>query len=137
MEDLRSVGESSCNCGVGTEQRVQSLMFMMLMNNFNQLNMFRAIFHSSSGALDCVYSLWYNAPTMLSAGGQPVTNREHRRCFLPQQSLLLLRMGEIIAQNMLSSLKLLIKLLYLHPVGSLCYCLLAIRLNLLGPELFF
>ena len=26
-------------------------------------------FRPSSGALDCVYSLWYNAPTMLLAGG--------------------------------------------------------------------
>jgi hypothetical protein len=25
-------------------------------------------FRKSSGALDCVYSLWYNAPTMLPAG---------------------------------------------------------------------
>ena len=31
-------------------------------------------------------------------------------------------MGEIIARNMLSSLKLLIKLLLLHPVGCLYYC---------------
>jgi len=45
-------------------------------DNYNQLNMFRA----SSGALDCVYSLWYNAPAMLQ----------------------LLRMGEIITRNMLS-----------------------------------
>jgi len=45
----------------------------------------------SSGELDCVYSLWYNAPAM------PVhytTSCKH--------SLVLLRMGEIIARNMLS-----------------------------------
>jgi len=27
-------------------------------------------FRLSSGALDCVYSLWYKAPKMLPAGGQ-------------------------------------------------------------------
>jgi len=37
-------------------------------NNFNQLNMFRAIVRPSTGALDYVYSLWYNAPTMLPVG---------------------------------------------------------------------
>ena len=31
LEDQRSVGESSCNCGDGTEQRVRSLMFMTMM----------------------------------------------------------------------------------------------------------
>jgi hypothetical protein len=31
LEDRRIVGESSCNCGDGTDQRVQSLMFMMKM----------------------------------------------------------------------------------------------------------
>jgi len=40
-----------------------------------------------------------------------------------QHSLVLLRMGEIIAQNMLSWLKLLIKLLLLHLVGCLYYCI--------------
>ena len=29
-------------------------------NYFNQLNMFRAIISPILGALDCVYSLWYN-----------------------------------------------------------------------------
>ena len=33
LEDRRNVGESSCNFGEGTDQRVQSLMFMM-MNDF-------------------------------------------------------------------------------------------------------
>ena len=37
-------------------------------------------------------------------------------------SLVLLRMGEIIVRNMLSWLKLLIKLLLLHLVGCLYYC---------------
>ena len=40
-----------------------------------------------------------------------------------KHSLLLLRMGEIIARNMLSWLKLSIKLLMLHPVGCLYYCI--------------
>ena len=30
LEDRRNVGESSCNFGDGTDQRVQSLMFMMM-----------------------------------------------------------------------------------------------------------
>jgi len=30
LEDRRSVGASSCNCGDGTDQRVQSYMFMMM-----------------------------------------------------------------------------------------------------------
>ena len=31
LEDRRSVGASSCNCGDGKDQRVRSLMFMMTM----------------------------------------------------------------------------------------------------------
>ena len=31
LEDRRNVGENSCNFGDGTDQRVQSLMFMMVM----------------------------------------------------------------------------------------------------------
>ena len=31
LEDRRNVGKSSCNSGEGTDQRVQSLMFMMTM----------------------------------------------------------------------------------------------------------
>ena len=37
-------------------------------DNFNQLNMFRAIFSPILRSTDSVYSLWYNAPMMLSAG---------------------------------------------------------------------
>ena len=58
----------------------------------------------------------------------------HRRCCLPaapsvhyttscKHSLVLLRMGEIIVRNMLSWLKLLIKLLLLHLVGCFYYCI--------------
>ena len=52
------------------------------------------------------YSLWYNAPTMVPAGG-----RQHRGCIKPQavaHSLVLIKMGKIIARNMLSLLELLI-----------------------------
>jgi hypothetical protein len=34
LEDRRNVGGSSCNSGDGTDQRVQSLMFMMMMITF-------------------------------------------------------------------------------------------------------
>jgi len=34
LEDRRNVGESSCNSGDGTDQKVQSLMFMMMMMLF-------------------------------------------------------------------------------------------------------
>ena len=61
------------------------------MKNSNQLNMFRAIIRPSSGALDCVYSLWYNATTMLPAGNLVEiehliqdNGRQHRRCIIPQ-----------------------------------------------------
>jgi len=50
--------------------------------------------------------LWYNGHTMLQAGG-----RQHRGCIIPQavtHSLVLLKMGKIIAPNMLSWLELLI-----------------------------
>ena len=46
------------------------------------------------------YSLWYNAPTMLPVGG-----RQHLGRIIPQavtHSLVLLKMGKIIARNMLS-----------------------------------
>jgi len=52
------------------------------------------------------YSLWYNAATMLPAGG-----RQHRRCITPQtvtHSLAFLKLCKIIARNMLSWLELLI-----------------------------
>jgi len=34
LKDRISVGASSCNCGDGTDQRVQSLIFIMMMMNF-------------------------------------------------------------------------------------------------------
>jgi len=36
LEDRRSVGESSCNSGDGTDQRVQSLKFMMMIMRNHQ-----------------------------------------------------------------------------------------------------
>ena len=51
-------------------------------------------FRPSSGALNCVYSLWYNALAMLPAGDQDevelilgmllLTSRQHCRCIIPQ-----------------------------------------------------
>jgi len=38
LEDRRNVGESSCNFGDGTDERVQSLMFMMMMMVQNLLS---------------------------------------------------------------------------------------------------
>jgi len=74
--------------------------------------MFRVIILSSSGALDCVcYSLWYNAPTMLSAGSLPgywpAASWLHYTTSC-KSSLVLLKMGKITARNMLSWLELLI-----------------------------
>jgi hypothetical protein len=93
---------------------------------------FRAKFHLSSGALDCVYSLRYNAPTMLPVAGSleaeflrfQATGRQHRWYIIPQAantSLVLLKMGEIIARNMSSWLRNINKSLSLHLVGCLYY----------------
>ena len=64
------------------------------------------------------HSLWHNAPTILSAGSLEAeflrfqaTGRQYRGCIMQQvvtHSTLLLKMGEIIARNMLSGLELLI-----------------------------
>ena len=35
LEDQRSDGESSCNCGDGTDRSVQSLMFMVMLGAFS------------------------------------------------------------------------------------------------------
>ena len=71
-------------------------------------------FRPSSGALDCVYSLWYNAPAMLPAGDKYEVELPVPPHLCHQQatsvlyttsckhSLVLLRMGEIFARNMLS-----------------------------------
>jgi hypothetical protein len=88
------------------------------------LTCFGQWFRPSSGALDCVYSLWYNAPTMLPAGSvpdyRPATSwvRYTTSC---KHSLVLLKMGEIIARNMSSWLRIFNKSLSLHLVGCLYY----------------
>jgi len=46
LEDRRKFGERSCNFGDGMGQRVQSLMFMMMMN--------KSKFHSRTGHEDPV-----------------------------------------------------------------------------------
>ena len=58
----------------------------------------------SSGALDCFYSLWYNALTMLPTDSLDealhliqATGRQYRRCFIPQavtHSLVFLKVGK-------------------------------------------
>jgi len=46
LEDRRSVGASSCNSGDGTDQRVQSLMFMMMMTmKTNDIYLLQLCFH--------------------------------------------------------------------------------------------
>ena len=70
------------------------------------------------------YSLWYNAPTMLPAGG-----RQHRGFIIPQavtHSLVLLKMGKIIARNMLSGLELL--------TGRYCYISLVVYFIYINDE---
>ena len=52
------------------------------------------------------YSLWYNEPTMLQAGGRQLLG-----CIIPQavtHSLLLLKLGKINARDLLNCLELLI-----------------------------
>ena len=65
------------------------------------------------------YSLWYNAPTMLPAGG-----RQRRGCIIPHAvtlSLVFLKMGKVIAQNMFELTGIINKPLLLHLVGCLYY----------------
>ena len=67
----------------------------LLINNSSQLNMFRAIILPIFRSTRLCYSLWYNAPTML-----PATS-----CIIPQAvtyNLVLLKMGKVIARNILS-----------------------------------
>jgi len=87
---------------------------------------FGRYFRPSSGTLGCVYSLWYKAPMMLPAGDQEAVppHPGHQQAASSvlyttscKHSLVFLRMGESIARNMLSWLKLLL----LHLVGCLYY----------------
>ena len=59
--------------------------------------------NSQLEVLDCVYSLWYNAPAMLRAGHQQAASLVlYEYTTSCKNSLVLLRLGEIIARNMLS-----------------------------------
>jgi hypothetical protein len=81
--------------------------------------MFRAVILPIFRSTRLCYSLWYNAPTMLPAG-----DGQHRGFIIPQavtHSLVLLKMGKIIARNMLSCLGIINKPLLLHLVGCLYY----------------
>ena len=96
-------------CYNNINSRLDATMIILLTISISS-TCFGREFRPSSGALDCVYSLWYKAPTMLPAGDQDevevtsswspassvhyTTNCKH--------SLVLLRMGEILARNMLS-----------------------------------
>ena len=65
------------------------------------------------------YILWYNARTMLPAGG-----RQHRGCIIPQNvthSLVLLKMGKIIFPKHVELTGIINKPLLLHLVGCLYY----------------
>ena len=55
MEDRRNVGENSCNSGDGNDQRVQSLMFMMMMMIKKILNI---KFHENPSAGKPSRSTW-------------------------------------------------------------------------------
>ena len=66
------------------------------------------------------YSLWYNAPTMLPAGN----GRQHRWCIIPQavtHSLVLLKMGKIIAPKHVELTGIINMQLLLLLVGCLYY----------------
>ena len=56
LEDRRSVGAYNCNCGDGTDQRVQSLMFMMMMMTLHWLCYWRTF---------CLLRLNYDMPPYL------------------------------------------------------------------------
>ena len=56
---------------------------------------FGRYFRSSTGALDCVYSLWYYTQAMLPAGDKVEVE------LVNQFHVVFLWMGEIIARNML------------------------------------
>jgi hypothetical protein len=65
------------------------------------------------------YSLWYNVPTMLPAGG-----RQHRGRIIPQavtHSLVFLKMGKIIAPKHVELTGIINMSLLLHLVGCLYY----------------
>ena len=58
---------TNCTYSNNTNSRLDATITNCI-DNYNQLNMFRAIISPILRSTDCVYSLWYNAPTMLPAG---------------------------------------------------------------------
>ena len=94
-------------------------------NNFYQLNMFRAIISPilriTRLCLQLVVQCTDDATCCWPAGHLQAASSVFYTTSC-KHSLVILRMGEIIARNMLSWLKLLIKLLLLQPVGCLYYC---------------
>jgi hypothetical protein len=94
------------NIGNQTKCKINGLLIIPISSTC-----FRRWFRPSSGALDCVYSSWYNAPMMLLASRldavelhpayRPATSWVHYTTSC-RHSLVLLRMGKTIAQNMLS-----------------------------------
>jgi len=109
-------------------------------DNFNHLNMFRAIISPILRRIklclqlvvwstDDVASWWpgWGEASVPPHPGHQLTASSVLYTTSCKHSLLLLRMGEIIARNMVSWLKFLIKLLLLHLVGCLYYCLFHIH----------
>ena len=99
--------------------------------------MFRVLTPIIRSSYNCNYSFWHwstGSTTIRYRCWVPTQQRERTVVDLQaassvhyttscKQSLALLRLGEIIARNMSSWLKLLIKLLLLHLVGCLYYCI--------------
>jgi len=75
LEDLRIVGASSCNCRDGTDQRVQSLMFMMMITISRILGF--------TDILDVWIRLWkmYTLLTSVSPTQVVISRVKIRACF--------------------------------------------------------
>jgi len=74
------------------QQRFHLLIFLIQPYMFQATNspILRSTFY-------CIYSFWYNAPTLLPTG------RQQCRCIVPNciySQKVLLRMGEFVARNM-------------------------------------
>ena len=93
--------------------------------------MFRAIITPILSSTDCVYSLRYNAPTMLPAGILDEvefhliqdTGRQHRRCIIPQpvNTVCASEDGRNYRPKHVELIGIINKLLLLHLVCCLCY----------------
>jgi len=65
--------------------QLDATIIILLLTISISLTCFGRQFRPSSGALDCVYSVWYKAPTMLPAGDLIlVTSRQHHLCIILQ-----------------------------------------------------